>query len=182
LAAVGLGGCGAAASILDVGEEIVLAQAQDAGAWVEIAGGRYTTEFDEGMKERSHNLRLACEVVDGVILKVGEEFSFNKHVGLATAEKGYLPAKIFINGKEAMGLGGGICQLSSTLYNAAEGAGMTVLERHAHSRRVYYVPVGRDAATAYGGVDLRFRNDLPYVVRLRASAVDGKNVVWLERM
>jgi len=150
--------------------------------WVEIAGGRYSTDFDKGMKNRNENLRIACGVIDGVVLQVGETFSFNEHIGLATKEKGYLPAKIFINGKETEGLGGGICQLSSTLYNAAELSGMTIVERHPHSRRVYYVPKGRDAATAYGGVDLKFRNDLKHPVRIKAVAENGKNSVWFERL
>jgi len=201
LMVLGLAGCGAAStsphptSLIPeiiagqlVSHEIIPHMAGESDTiayrdnWLEIVGGRYSTDFDEGMKNRSKNLRIACGVVDGIVLQTGEVFSFNEHIGLATKEKGYLPAKIFIDGKETEGLGGGICQLSSTLYNSAELSGMTILERHAHSRRVYYVPKGRDAATAYGGVDLKFRNDFEYPVRIRAMAENGKNLVWFERL
>ena len=180
---LGLTACGAGVSAVEVVPEMVISELgiKSDVRWVEACGGWFSTDFDEGMKNRSVNLRVACGVIDGVELAPGAVFSFNEHVGLATREKGYLPAKIFVGGKETEGLGGGICQLSSTLYNAADLMGLEIVERHPHSRRVYYVEVGRDASTAYGGKDLKFRNDFDYPVRVRASAVGGKNLVWFER-
>jgi len=116
-------------------------------------------------------MKLAAEAIDGVIIRPGEEFSFNETVGPMTRSRGFLLAKIFVRGKEKSGYGGGVCQISSTLFNAAEEAGLTVTERHAHSKKVGYVASGRDASTSYGGIDLKFRNDYDYPVYIEASVV-----------
>jgi len=149
--------------------------------WEVVEGSRFETKFDAGLANRTTNLRVASGVVDGAVVAPREIFSFNELVGLATEEKGYKPAKIFLKGEEIEGLGGGICQLSSALFNSADYGGMEIVERHEHSMDVGYVPEGRDAATAYGGVDFKFRNVLSADVRIKAEMGDGVLVVWLEK-
>jgi len=149
--------------------------------WEVLENGVYESKFDGRLKNRTTNLEVASRTVDGTVIEAGAVFSFNEIVGLATEEKGYKKAKIFLKGEEVLGLGGGICQLSSAIYNAADYAGLEIVERHAHSMRVYYVPEGRDAATAYGGVDLKFKNNLNVAVRLRAAVGDGVLTVSLEK-
>ncbi len=112
--------------------------------------------------ERVNNIRVASEVLDGMAVEPGEEFSFNEALGRRTREKGYLPAPIFIKRPDGStsgyGVGGGICQVSSTLYIAVLDAGLTVTERHGHSKKVGYVPAGKDATVVYGGADFKFLN------------------------
>ena len=164
--------------------EIALAEntqiAQMAKEWTTVENSMFETKYDKGLKNRTINLEVASKTVDGLVLQPGEVFSFNKVVGLATKEKGYKEAKIFLKGEEVMGLGGGICQLSSAIYNSADQAGLEIVERHAHSMKVHYVPEGRDAATAYGGVDLKFKNTKKEPVRLRAQMDDGVLKTWME--
>ena len=120
--------------------------------------GRFVTYFNRGKRDRTHNLKLAAGVLNGVILKTGEKFSYNVVVGPRVGERGYRSAPIFVRGKLEPGLGGGICQVSSTLYNAVLFAGLKVSERHPHSRTVPYVKAGRDATVAYGSRDFKFEN------------------------
>ena len=98
-------------------------------------------------------------------------FLFVIQFGKATPEKGYEKADIFDkNGNTIKGYGGGNCQISSTLYNAVLNLpSLTVLERHEHSKKVYYVPVGKDAAVAYGSIDFKFRNDYDYSIKIYAT-------------
>ena len=111
--------------------------------------------------EENHvvNMQLASQAINGMVLGVGEIFSFNAVVGQASVQRGYRMAPIIVDGKVEQGEGGGICQVSSTIYNAATAAGMTILERHNHGVPVGYVEQGRDAAISYGTYDLQFRND-----------------------
>lgn len=119
----------------------------------------YTTHFDPNLKERSHNIRLAAKAIEGRLLKPGEEFSFNQTVGARTIEAGYQTAIIIEGNKFVPGLGGGVCQVSSTLYNAVQLASLKVIERSRHSLMVSYVPLGQDATVAYPSLDFKFRND-----------------------
>ncbi len=118
----------------------------------------YTTTFVRAKRDRSHNLKVASDKVNKTILMPGEEFSYNKTVGERLISTGFRNAIIFVKGMMEEGVGGGICQVSSTLYNAALLAGLDITERHHHSRTVVYVPAGRDATVAYGSRDLRFKN------------------------
>lgn len=118
----------------------------------------YTTTFVRAKRDRSHNLAVASSKVNKTILMSGEEFSYNKTVGERLITTGFRNAIIFVKGQMEEGVGGGICQVSSTLYNAALLAGLKITERHHHSRTVVYVPAGRDATVAYGSRDLRFAN------------------------
>lgn len=130
--------------------------------------GRYKTIFHPGEKSRTVNLKLAAAAINGQVILPGKTFSFNKTVGPRTRERGYLEATIFVSGKKEQGMGGGICQVSSTLYNAVLNSKLRVVERHTHSLPVTYVPTGRDATVSYGYLDFRFQNNGKRPVKIRA--------------
>lgn len=129
--------------------------------------GEFTTNFDAKNTNRNINIRTAANRINGVILAPGQEFSFNKIVGQRTSQAGYRPAAVIVANKFEEALGGGICQVSTTLYNAALLANLTSVERHNHSLAIGYVPLGRDAAVAWNQLDFRFKNTLPGHVYLR---------------
>jgi vancomycin resistance protein YoaR len=132
--------------------------------------GSYTTPLLDRSDSRVNNIDLASEKINGFKLAPGEEFSFNKVVGRRTEAKGYEEAPIIIRTedgpKKGTGVGGGICQLSSTMYNAVEEGGLEVTERHMHSKNVGYVPKGEDATVAYGKVDFKFRNSKSHPIMI----------------
>ena len=107
--------------------------------------GTFTTWYNTGEVDRSHNLTLAARAINSTAIPPGEEFSFNRTVGERSYARGYRDALIINNGLFEPGLGGGICQVSSTIYNAALLAGMEITERHNHALAVAYVPLSRDA-------------------------------------
>jgi len=158
-----------------------MGQSPSVPKWVLVEGSRFETEYDVRLANRTTNLEVAARTVDGFEIEPSGVFSFNELVGLATEEKGYKKAKIFYKGEEVDGLGGGICQLSSAIFNSAELGGLEIVERHPHSMRVWYVPEGRDAATAYGGMDLKFKNTLDVPIRISAQMADGVLVVLMEK-
>ncbi len=119
----------------------------------------YTTYFDPSQTERSENVRLAADALNGALVAPGEVFSFNKRVGERTAGKGYQDAYIIVNGQFEEGLGGGICQVSSTLYNMVLQADLPIIERTNHDLAIAYVPLGQDATVAWPNLDFQFRND-----------------------
>lgn len=129
----------------------------------------YSTFFNPAEKNRLHNIRLAAQALDEKWLKPGEEISFNELVGPRTVERGYLEALVIESLEFIPGVGGGVCQVSTTLYNAALRAGFTIVERQPHALKVGYVPPGLDATVAYGLIDLRLRNDTPYWYWLKAE-------------
>ncbi len=135
----------------------------------------FSTNFDPSQRGRVHNIRLAASIIDYLILMPGEVFSFNDIVGPRTLERGFQEAPELINGDLVPGIGGGICQVSSTLYNAVLLAGLEVVTRRNHSRPLGYVPLGRDATVYYDAIDFRFRNTLPHPVLIRA-AVEGSQL------
>ena len=137
--------------------------------------GRYKTSFNPGEKNRTINLKLAAAAINGQVIQPGKTFSFNKTVGPRTRERGYLEATIFVGGKKEQGLGGGICQVSSTLYNAVLKSKLKVVERHTHSLPVTYVPTGKDATVSYGYLDFRFQNNQKYPIKIQA--VVNKNTL-----
>ena len=122
--------------------------------------GEYTTKFVENYN-RTENIKLACRTLQNTLIPSGEIFSFNDTVGPREAEKGYLSAMVISGGKFVPGLGGGVCQVSSTLYNAVLLADLEVIERHPHSLQVDYVSPGKDAAVSYGLKDFKFKNNTP---------------------
>ncbi len=128
---------------------------------------QYTTSLQERTLPQLHNIRQAVQSLDGVYIPPGAVFSFNQVVGPRTLERGYLPAPVFMVAETLDSVGGGICQVSSSLYNAALLAGLEVVERHPHYRQVESVPPGLDATVWYGLADLKLRNPFPWPVRLR---------------
>jgi|GEM_PF-572709 len=122
--------------------------------------GTYTTCLAPRDEETLFNITKACSSIHGVRLETGSVFSFNREVGPAEKEDGYLETRIVVNGRVVPGYGGGICQVSSTLYNTLLASGGEIVERHPHSgysETTSYVPPGLDAAVSYGHLDLRFR-------------------------
>ncbi len=119
----------------------------------------YETELPPSSNNRLKNIRLVIKKLNGTALPAGDEFSFNRTVGARTVKAGFRKATIVVKGQKKEGIGGGVCQVSTTLYNAAQLAGMTITEHHAHSRDIGYVEEGQDAAVNYGSLDLKFRND-----------------------
>ncbi len=136
----------------------------------------YSTRFDVGNEARTHNIRAASTAINGVLVAPGEVFSFNAAVGPRNEEAGYLEAPVVVEDDLVPGVGGGICQVSSTLYNAVLLANLEVVARANHSVAPSYVPAGRDATVAYDYIDFRFRNDGQSYVML-VSDVSGGNVV-----
>lgn len=136
--------------------------------------GTYTTKATANA-DRNNNLKLACAAVDGKILQVGEEFSFNLTTGNRTEARGYKPAGAYQNGMVVQEPGGGVCQVSSTLYNAVIKAGITPTERHAHTFEPSYVTPGEDATVSYDGYagpDMKFINTTNSAIAIRASFYD----------
>ncbi len=130
----------------------------------------FSTELKDKSEGRLVNIDITCSTLNGTIVHSGETFSFNQVVGKPTAERGYQEASVIIDHKTEKGIGGGNCQVSSTLYNAVLEAGnLTIIERHEHGKDVTYVPDGRDAAVSYGSLDFKFRNDLNYDILIEAS-------------
>ncbi len=132
----------------------------------------FTTKYDMSNKDRSNNLELAASKINGIVLAPGEEFSYNKTVGARTISTGYKEAKIYSNGQVVDGVGGGICQISSTLYNTVIRANLDVTERHNHQFVTSYVPAGRDATVVYGAKDLKFVNNRSYPIKIEMKATN----------
>ena len=149
----------------------------------------FSTFFPNRRGDRAHNIRLASAALDGTLIEPEEVFSYNRIVGPRHPDLGFRTAPIYINGEVENGPGGGVCQVSTTVYNAALLAGLEIVSRSHHSMPVHYVPLGRDATVAYGGTDLKFRNDFSHPIYLSAKvygntltaavfgfAVDKRNV------
>jgi vancomycin resistance protein YoaR len=149
-------------------------QAEDAAHLDEVVVASYTTYFNSGVAGRTKNIELSAEAIHNVIIGEGDHFSFNTTVGPSDEEHGYQPAEEAINGKLVMGIGGGICQTSSTLFNAVDQLGVDYVEKHHHSVTVGYVPKGRDATVSYGGKDFRFQNTTGAPLLLRSVIENGK--------
>lgn len=141
--------------------------------------GSKTTYYNTSVTGRSTNIRLATEAIDGTVLQPGETFSLNGVVGRRTAAKGYQTAIIFQNGKQVEGLGGGVCQVSSTVYGAVLYADLQVTERSSHQFQVSYTPVSQDAAVYYGSQDFQFVNDTDNPIKIAASASNGSLTVTI---
>lgn len=136
--------------------------------------GGYVTQFKKSNQERTHNIKLSAKAIDNQVIFPGETFSFNKTLGERTEKKGYKRAPVIVKGEMAEDIGGGICQTSSTLYNAVDLKGIEIVERYSHSRSVPYVPSGRDATVSWWGPDFSFKNKRSQPVLIRAQAKDGK--------
>ncbi len=132
-----------------------------------------TTRFSPKKVERTANVRLAAKLINGKVLNPGEEFSYNTEVGPRTKARGFKEAAIYASGEVVDGIGGGICQVSSTLYMAAIKANMKITERRNHSFYVDYSPKGEDATVVYGSIDFRFVNTSPYPIKIVSTSKDN---------
>ena len=126
---------------------------------------------------RSINIRRAAELIDGTVLMPGEVFSFNTRVGERSRDNGFTHAPVIIGRQMVDDIGGGICQVASTLYNASIRAELPVIERHPHSINVKYVPNGRDAAIVYDSMDLKFKNNRLNPIGISSKVKDNQLVV-----
>lgn len=141
--------------------------------------GYYVTYFNSNNKSRYHNITLAAKAINAYVVFPGETFSFNKVVGMRTAGKGYKRAPVIVRGEFSEGIGGGICQVSSTLFNAVDRAGLHIEERYSHTRKVPYVPPGRDATVNWGGPDFSFTNKYNQPVLIRTFVSPGQITVTI---
>jgi vancomycin resistance protein YoaR len=137
----------------------------------------YATFFNASNRNRSHNIYLSAATIDHQVLMPGEVFSFNQVVGMRSVRKGYLPARVIVHGEYSEGVGGGICQTSSTLFNSVDRAGLQIIERSGHSKKVSYVPRGRDATVSWDGPDFKFRNQFNEPILIAAYATQGRLVI-----
>ena len=133
----------------------------------------YSTQYPTRDRNRAHNVELATKKIDGYVLMPGETFSFNQVVGKRTAAAGFKNATVFQGGKAIDGLGGGICQVSSTLYNAVLLANLEVVERTNHGLSVHYVKPSTDATVSWGTLDFKFKNNRNYPIKILFSASGG---------
>ena len=168
------------AMIAKVGAGLVVALAGGAALLAvpgDVTIAAYSTSLVERSVSQRHNAKLALSHLVGARIGPGEEFSFNKKVGTFSKDMGYRKAPVSYNGQLIDDWGGGVCQTSTTLYNAALLSGMEILERNRHRFQPSYVPPGRDAAVAFSNIDLRFRNPHPYPVRIEGEITGGRIVV-----
>ncbi len=136
--------------------------------------GEYTTTFNAGVYGRSENIRLAVKSINDVLLDPQETLSFNDSTGMRNPKNGYKSAPVIVNGEIEQGLGGGVCQVSSTLFNAGALSGLKIVERSNHSIPSSYVALGRDAVVDYGNLDLKMQNNFQNPVYVVASVVGNK--------
>jgi vancomycin resistance protein YoaR len=141
--------------------------------------GRYITSFNPSNKKRSTNIKLAVAAINNHVVFPGETFSFNKVVGKRTSQKGYEKAKVIVRGEYAEDIGGGICQVSSTLFNAVDSAGLKIVQRFSHSRHVPYIPPGRDATVSWYGPDFEFKNIYNQPILIQARTLGNLLVIKL---
>jgi len=134
--------------------------------------GKCTT-YVSGSYDRVSNVRLAAKTINGLILLPGEEFSYNESVGERTSDRGYKKAPAYSDGKTVQELGGGVCQVSSTLYKAVVLANLEVTEHHNHTYESAYIGLGMDATVSWDGPDFRFKNNTTYPVKIVAEYDDG---------
>ena len=136
-------------------------------------GEAYTEIIDAG-KNRVSNINLACSAISGMALYPNEEFSFNDITGEKTIKRGYKEAPIIIDGEKSYGIGGGVCQVSTTIYQAAKNAGMKITEHYNHSESVAYAPDNTDATVVFGYKDLKFKNNTDKTIYIYTWIQDNK--------
>lgn len=134
------------------------------------------TSTVSGNSNRKTNVKLSAAACNGVILLPGEEFSYNNTTGSRSADKGYMPAGVYVGGVSMDEVGGGICQTSSTIYYAVLHTTLEITERHDHKFAVGYVPDGMDATVYYGSLDFRFKNNTNYPIKVVTQSYDSGGV------
>jgi vancomycin resistance protein VanW len=150
-----------------------LARALDAPMLI----GHFTTDYPHSAPDRNFNMALAMSKLRGTVVPAGGVFSFNGTIGDANRANGYRKGRVFVGDRIVEGYGGGICQVASTLYNAAVRAGLPMVERHLHGLTVPYLTPGEDATISYGALDLSFRNDTGGPLFIWGEAVGGRVTV-----
>ena len=135
--------------------------------------GSATTRYDAGNVDRTTNLAIACKKINGYVVAPGEVFSYNQVLGKRTSANGYKEAAVYVAGGVENGLGGGICQISSTLYNAVLLSDLGIEERHNHSYTTSYIEAGKDATVSYGSLDFKFKNTRQYPIKIEAYIKAG---------
>ena len=145
-------------------------QSEDLKKETETQISEFSTKIYTKDKERQNNINITCSSLNDTYVEIGDTFSFCNTVGKATTSKGYKKADVFKDGEVIQALGGGNCQVSTTLYNAVlEVDGLDVTERHKHSNSVPYIKKGKDAAVAYGSYDFKFVNNTSNKIKISAS-------------
>ena len=142
--------------------------------------GTFTTTYSASNENRETNLKLSSEKINGTIIMPGEIFSYNKIVGERTIAKGYKEAAVYSGGKVINGIGGGICQLSSTLYNAVVYANLEIVSRSNHMFLTSYVTAGRDATVSWGTLDFSFKNTRKYPIKVVSIVKNGLVTVEIQ--
>lgn len=135
--------------------------------------GAFTTRYDPSNKNRANNVSISADKIDGTIIMPGETFSYNQTVGERTIAAGYKEAGAYSGGRVVQDVGGGICQTSSTLYNAVLLANLEIVDRTNHQFLTSYVEAGKDATVTWGGIDFKFKNSRSYPIKIEASAKNG---------
>jgi len=157
--------------------EITTEEAQGMGITGRI--GTYTTTYDPGNRPRVNNIHTLADALDGTLIAPGGTFSFNDTIGPRTAEKGYQEAPAIVNGELVPQLGGGICQVGTTIFNAVFESGLPVVERRNHSLYISHYPKGRDATVSWGGPDFRFQNDTEHWVLIATGYTNSSLTISL---
>lgn len=141
----------------------------------------FTTKIYSKDSARQNNISITCASLNDTIIPNNSTFSFCNTVGKATSDKGYQEADIFDSeGNKKKGLGGGNCQVSTTLYNAVlKVSNLSVVEKHEHSNKVPYIETGKDAAVAYGSYDLKFKNETGHDIKIKAEANENNVTITL---
>ncbi len=154
-------------------ETLSVEQAEDLGIITVI--GEYTTEFSnyEGTENRNHNIKLVADIIDGSVARAdGGVWSFNEQTGDTTKDPPFASAGSIIDGRHVDSIGGGICQVATTVFNAVYEAGLDIVERHNHSYYIANYPTGRDVGVSYGEMEFKWKNSLPNDVLLKTSYTD----------
>ena len=148
---------------------------QEQTSRVETKISSFSTPIVDTHKNRINNIKITCSRISNTVVKSNEEFSFCKVVGQPTAEDGYKEAHAFVDGELVNSIGGGNCQVSTTIYNAAKKIdGVKITERHEHDKPVGYIEMGKDATVAYDYLDLKFKNNNNFDLKLKAYIKNNK--------
>ncbi len=160
--------------VIAVGALVIALTGQSAE---QVTMSRFITPLDGRMSNQRHNAILCLKQLDGTVVQPGETFSFNDTVGTWSRDKGYRRAPVSFGGLLVDSWGGGVCQTSSTLYNAALLAGMQIEERHRHHYAPTYIPPGRDAAVAFPNIDLKFVNPYDFPIEIKGTVTPNGVVI-----
>lgn len=142
----------------------------------------FSTNIYDKSDGRMHNLRLASEKLTGIAVQSGETFSFNDSIGPYNKENGFEKGKIFSSKGDVLEeYGGGICQISTTLYNALLPLNVEIIERNNHSKKVQYIENGKDAAISYGHLDFKFKNTTDYSIKFVCTVTENEVKVEIKK-